>query len=123
MSGTTSGVAFSSSGGDVNMLIFQGKTLNFNVVFGGESPVDITGWTVTLQARDKRGVVILELSTGAAGGVTLGGANGTMMFAMAAADTAEIRSSGVYEIEATTAGGDVYRVMSGAFGVIGEVVR
>jgi hypothetical protein len=44
MSGTISGVEFTQSGDDVNLSVFRGKTLRFSVIWGGATPIDISGY-------------------------------------------------------------------------------
>ena len=122
MSGTTSGVVFSRTGEDTNMRIFRGKTLSFSIIWGGSTPLDITGYSVRLQARDHLGVLILDLST-SNGGITIDGPNGTLSFNAAPALTDQVVTAGRYEVEMTTAAGDVYRVISGGISPIEEIVQ
>ena len=79
MSGTTSGILFRKSGSDTHMTVFRGKSLNFEVIWGGSTPIDIIGFTANLQARDAAGELMMELST-ANGRVANGGANGKLTF-------------------------------------------
>ncbi|VAW12426.1 hypothetical protein MNBD_ALPHA09-1891 [hydrothermal vent metagenome] len=122
MSGTTSGVVFSRSGDDTNMRIFRGKTLNFEIIWGGSAPIDITGYQASLQARDAAGDLMLDLSTGN-GGIVIDGPTGKLSFTAAPAITDQVIKAGRYEVEMTTAGGDVYRVISGGISPVAEVVQ
>lgn len=122
MSGTTSGVAFHSSGDDINMQIFRGKTLAFEVVWGGSAPIDITGSSAVLQARDRHGALMLDLST-ANGGIVIYGPQGRLSISADTAATSGVTTPGVYELELTTAAGAVYRVISGLVAPIEEVVQ
>ncbi|WP_018700258.1 hypothetical protein [Amorphus coralli] len=122
MSGTTSGVAFSASGEDVTMQVFRGKTLSFEIIWGGDSPVDLTGASAVLQARDREGALLLDLSTGN-GGIAIDGPAGRLVFSAPPSDTASVSSPGVYEVELTTAAGAVHRVISGLLVPVEEVVR
>jgi hypothetical protein len=122
MSGTTSGVVFSRTGEDTNMRIFRGKTLSFSVIWGGSTPLDITGYSARLQARDRGGALMLDLST-SNGGITIDGLAGTLSFAADPALTDQVLTAGRYEVEMTTAAGDVYRVISGGISPIEEIVQ
>jgi hypothetical protein len=121
MSGTTSGVTFTQAGEDTNMHVFRGKTLKFDVIWGGTTPIDISGYTAALQARSLDGQLMLDLST-ANGAITIDGPNGTLSFAAPPATTSLVSRPGRYELEMTTAGGDVYRVISGGISPVDEVV-
>lgn len=112
MSGTTSGVLFTMSGNDTNMTVFRGKSLAFEVVWGGDTPIDITGWTACLQARDAAGRLMMDLSS-ANGRVANGGANGKLSFTAPPEVTRGITAPGYYEMELTTPTGRVFRVISG----------
>ena len=121
MSGTTSGVAFTQSGDDTNMRIFRGKTLKFDIIWGGSTPIDITGYQAFMQARSRDGVLMLDLTT-SNGSIVIDGANGKLIFSASPTMTDQVKKAGRYEVEMTTPGGDVYRVISGGISPIGEVV-
>ncbi|NOZ33170.1 MAG: hypothetical protein GXP01_08900 [Alphaproteobacteria bacterium] len=121
MSGTTSGVRFTQTGDDTNMQIFRGKSLGFVVIWGGSNPIDITGYSAALQARSLDGELMLDLSTGN-GAITIDGPNGVLGFSATPATTAQVSKPGRYELEMTTAGGLVYRVISGGVSPVDEVV-
>ncbi len=112
MSGTTSGVLFKSSGADTDMIVYRGKSLSFEVVWGGLTPIDITGYTAQLQARDVAGGLMMELST-ANGRVANGGTNGRLIFTAPPSVTRAVASPGSYELELTSPSGQVYRAISG----------
>ena len=121
MSGTTSGVSFTQSGDDTHMQIYRGKTLSFEIIWGGASPIDITGFSASLQARGLDGTLMLDLTTGNSG-IVLDGPNGKLSFSANPALTDQVKKAGRYEVEMTTAGGDVYRVISGGISPVEEVV-
>ena len=121
MTGTTSGVAFERSGQDVHMTVFRGKSLAFEVIWGGSTPIDVTGYAAALQIRDSNGNLLLELST-TNGKAAVGGADGRLTFVGDEADTRAVASVGVWELELTTPGGDVYRAMSGSVSPVEEIV-
>ena len=121
MTGTTSGIAFERSGQDVHMTVFRGKSLAFEVIWGGSTPIDVTGYAAALQIRDSNGNLLLELST-ANGKAAVGGADGRFTFAGDEADTRAVASVGVWELELTAPSGDVYRAMSGSVSPVEEIV-
>ena len=122
MSGTTSGVNITQSGEDINLQIFRGKTLNFNIIWGGSTPIDITGFQACLQAESLDGDVLLDLDT-ANGGITIDGANGKLSFKASPVLTDQVKKPGRYELEMTNLSGDVFRVISGSIAPIAEIVQ
>ena len=121
MSGTTSGVAFTQSGASTEMTLYRGKSLAFEVVWGGPSPIDITGYTASLQVRSHTGRLLMELSS-ANGRVVNGGGNGRLAFAAPPAVTRAVDTHGTYELELTAPTGHVYRVISGNVAIEEEIV-
>ena len=103
------------------MRIFRGNTIAFEVIWGGDTPIDITGYLAILQLRDLKNNLLLEMST-ANGKINMGGINGKMTFTGTEDDSRAVTSIGVWELELTTPGGDVYRALSGAFTPVSEVV-
>ena len=75
MSGTTSGLEFSTAGDDTHMRVYRGKTISFEMIWGGNHPIDVTGYAAVLQIRDHKGALMLELST-ANGKIIVGGDDG-----------------------------------------------
>ncbi len=121
MSGTTSGVIFSQSGNDTNMSIFRGKSLNFNIIWGGSTPIDISGYQASLQIRDASGGVMLDLST-SNGGIAIDGPSGKLILQATPLATSQISKAGYYELEMTTSSDEIYRVISGSVSPVDEVV-
>lgn len=119
MSGTTSGVNITQSNDDINLQIYRGKTLNFSVIWGGETPIDITGFDAALMAVSHEGDVILDLTV-ANGGIVIGDANGQITIKASAELTANFTKIGKYELELTNVSGDVFRVISGTIAPIEE---
>ena len=120
MVGTTSGIIATNNGADVNLRLLQGKTVDFQVVWGGEdNPIDVSGGTTRLTAKTADGTVIVDF-TGA--NTSVGGVDGLLTFTMSAAQTSALSIlSGTYETIFTDSGGDVDRVESGNF-VVEEAV-
>jgi hypothetical protein len=121
MSGTTSGVQCTSSDTGTDMTVFRGKSLSFEIVWGGPTPIDVTGYTASLQVRSYSGRVLMELSS-ANGRVANGGATGRFMFTAPPSVTRAVDTHGTYEVELTTASGQVYRVISGNAAIEEEIV-
>lgn len=121
MSGTTSGVEFSQSGDDTHMRIYRGKTLRFEVIWGGDTPIDVSDYAAALQIRSLKGDLILEMST-ANGRIVAGGADGKFTFSASDTDTRSIDEVGNWELTLTAPGGDVYRALSGTVTPVEEIV-
>ena len=121
MSGTTSGVAFEKNSGEVHMAVFQGKTIAFDVIWGGSSPIDVTGYQATLQIRDHADNLMLEMST-ANGKCTVGGTDGKLTFSGTESDSRSVAKVGKWELELVTPSGSVYRAVSGYVTPIEEIV-
>ena len=122
MSGTTSGVAFTRSGDDVNLQIFRGKSLDFCIIWGGSTPIDITGYQAHFQARDLNSNILLNLDTNN-GGIAVNGVAGEMRVKAAPSITGLVSKPGRYELELTNQSGDIYRVISGSIAPVDEVVQ
>jgi len=122
MSGTTSGVLFAKSGQDTHMTIFRGKSLRFEIIWGGAAPIDITGYSAALQVRGAGGELLMELST-ANGRVSNGGTDGKLTFTAPPQATRAVTGPGAYELELTSASGEVYRVISGLVSIEDEVAQ
>lgn len=122
MSGTTSGVNITQSGEDINLQIYRGKTLNFNIIWGGSTPIDISGFQASLQAQSLDGDLLLDLDT-VNGGIIIDGANGKLSFKASPILTNQVNKPGRYELEMTNLNGDIYRVISGSIAPIEEIVQ
>ena len=112
----------------VPLKIDQGSTFRKSVTWKTGAPpvvVDLTGCVARMHVRSeiKSPVVLLDLST-ANGGITLGGAGGTVDLYLTAEQTAAITwVSAVYDLEVEFANGDVRRLLYGAVSVSPEVTR
>ena len=122
MSGTTSGVNISQSGEDINLQIYRGKSLNFNIIWGGSAPIDITGFSAKLQAQSHDGGTMLDLNT-VNGGIIIDGANGKLSLKASPTLTDQVTKPGRYELEMTNVAGDVFRVISGTVAPIEDIVQ
>ena len=121
------GMRFQNATADsAELVIIQGKTLRSEVIWGGSTPVDVTGWSARLTIRASYAATAVTADfTVANGRVVVDGANGKFTFSMAAADCAALPApfTGVYEIEVTQSNGTVHRAASGVATILPEVVK
>lgn len=125
MAGTTSGISISKNGDDVDIVLYQGKTVSFEIIWGGSAPINVSGFSAKMQARESAAATtaLAEFST-SNGRISVGGANGKFTISMTAADSAALKAFvGIYDFEITNPSGNVYQVMSGKFKVEPEVTR
>lgn len=112
----------------LNLKIDQGATFTKVVTWKTGSPalpVNLTGCSARMQVRETLEATekLLEL-TSENGGITLGGALGTVALRVEADDTAAFTwSSGVYDLEIEFVGGTVRRLLAGTVTVSPEVTR
>lgn len=111
--------------GKYNMVCPQGSTFSKQLEYSidGE-PVDLTGYTARMQVREthKSKVISASLNT-ENGGITLGGAQGTIELYLSDEDTAAmVAKQYVYDIELAV-GNNVYRLLEGKFVLTPEVTR
>lgn len=114
----------------VKLAILQGSTFrkSWTLKTGAPAlPVDLTGYTARLQMRaDLDAPVALFTLTTENGGITLGGAAGTIDLYLSHTATAAITwDSAVYDLELinTAGNGDVTRRVEGSVTVSREVTR
>lgn len=89
------------------------------------SPVDLTGCTARMQAREEHGspLPLLELTT-ENGGITLGGTTGVVDLLSAEEETAAMAwDEAVWDLEIVHPDGDVTRFAQGSINVSPEVTR
>lgn len=117
--------------GKVNLDVDQGATFSKRLTWktgasvGAAAPVNLTGYTARMQIRQSvdASAVMLELTT-ANGGITLGGAAGTIDLLATAAQTAALRAGRAhYDLELVSAGGVVKRLTYGTVTISPEVTR
>jgi len=112
--------------GTLNFTIEQGATFNLLLTWEIDSvPVNITNWTARLAARVdvEDSEVILSLTT-SNGGITLGGAAGTISLNQTATQTALLPAGTyVYDLELVSAVGAVTRLVQGELNISPEVTR
>lgn len=113
--------------GTYDLELEQGATFALTVTWrdSASAPINLTGYTARMQIRKTVSAPTTILSlTDANGGLTLGGAAGTIAIAISATQTAAITASaGVYDLELVAANGFVTRVLEGSVNISKEVTR
>lgn len=125
MAGTTSGVKFSQRGDDHDLTLYQGKTVNFSLIWGGSDPIDITGYDARMDIRSSASEAAAEAEFNVGNGrVTVGTTDGLIRVTMSATDSAELTAGDyVYDIEVIDDSGNVFLGLSGRCEIVAEVTR
>lgn len=98
-------------------------TVTFTWVIDGTA-VDVTGYTAELQVRETVDNATVVISKTDGNGIVLGGAAGTIAVTFNNAVTSALSATSfVYDLELTSSGGDVTRVIEGPLFVSEEVTR
>lgn len=111
-----------------DLTLYQGATYRETFTWQAGDPaaaVNLTGCTARMQVRQtvNSPAKLLDLTT-ENGGITLGGAAGTIQVVVAPSATAGVTwRTGVYDLEIVLAGGDVRRLLAGAVTLSPEVTR
>lgn len=111
-----------------NFIVYQGTDYAQQLIWrdNGVTPVNLTGFTARMQIRKRVSseTPFIELTT-ENGGITLGGALGTIDLHMTPAQTAALswRGEAVYDLELVPANGAVTRLMEGKVILSPEVTR
>jgi hypothetical protein len=115
---------------DANSLRLDVDTTRFGTyTSGGEvlyhPPVNLTGYTARMQIRETvESTATLHSMTTEDGGITLGGAAGTITLLISATDTAAFTfESGVYDLELVAGDGTVTTVIEGNVCLVSETTR
>jgi hypothetical protein len=113
--------------GTLDITIEQGATFDLVLTWQvNGAPVNLTSYTARLQARvdiDETDTV-LSLTTSAGGGITLGGAAGTITLNRSATQTALLVAGGyIYDLELASGAGVVTRLVEGDLLISPEVTR
>lgn len=106
----------------------QGSMLQFTVIYGNETPVDLTGYSVAMQVRTQPpdDEIILDLaSTGLTPRITIPTpANGRILVNVPSSVMETVEPGDyVYDMEIFTNADDHLRIISGTFSVSAEVTR
>lgn len=111
--------------GSYDLTIEQGATFTLAMFYQDDAgaAVDLTGATARMQLRTavSASTPAIELTT-QNGRITIDGARGQITLNIAAADTAGLTGSGVYDLEIVQ-GSTVQRILEGAYKVNPEVTR
>lgn len=107
-----------------NIVADQGATFSRVITWKNTAgtPINLTGYTAKMQVRTTPSAAsaVLTLST-AAGSIVLGGALGTITLTASAATMNMDGYNYVYDLELTSGGGEVTRLVMGNFTVRAEV--
>ena len=113
--------------GNNNFVIDQGADWFVTVVYKDSAGVaiNLTGYTAALQIRDTYADSTTDLSlTSPSGGITITGATGTIAIRATAAQTGAIAAGQyVYDLEITSSGGIVTRLIQGKISLSPQVTR
>lgn len=112
--------------GTLDLSIEQGSTYNLVLTWRVDgTAVNLTNYTARLQARvDVENTETVLSMTTAGGGITLGGAAGTITLDQSAAQTAAIAAGTyIYDLEMVAGSGTVTRLVQGELVVSAEVTR
>ena len=120
----------SSTPGTYNWTWYAGQTLDQTfTVTSGTAVVDLTGYTAAMKARTDYTAGSAAIALGTAE-ITLGGTAGTIRVQQTAAQTATIGSAAgyatvnyVYDLELTSSGGEVTRLLQGVLTIAPEATR
>jgi hypothetical protein len=106
--------------------VYQGAAFSKNLTWkdSAGNPIDLTGYTAAMQAREKvtDTTTFIDIDTDA--GITLGGALGTIDIVLTAATTAAITvKGGDFDLKLIPASGEAGRLVYGTITVSPEVTR
>lgn len=111
--------------GRYDLTVEQGSTFNLTLVYKDQRGyvIDLTGYSARMQLRTSVGAstVALDLTT-ANGRISVDGAAGKINLSIAAADTAGLSGTGVYDLELVN-GQTVQRILEGSYTISPEVTR
>lgn len=116
----------SSLAGTYSITVDQGATFSETLVWRtkrSRTPIDLTGYTARMKVKGRNtGSPLLLTLTTENGGILLGGAEGTVVLAISATDTAAI-IGGIhsYDLELIDSESRVTRLLKGSFVVRPEV--
>lgn len=108
--------------GEWNPTIEQGATWESILTYKiDDVAVNLSGYSARLTAKDSAGTAVLEMDTATLGGITLGGAAGTITLNLTAAETTAL-AAGVYtyDLELESGAGVVTRLVQGDLTVSAE---
>lgn len=108
-----------------NFTIYQGETFTRTVTWtdSAGNPINLTGYTIAMQARPTASSYATLFSLSIGSGITVPTpANGSFVITLSATATRDLPCGGVYDIELTNAG-VVTRLIQGSFSLSTEITR
>ncbi len=129
MAGTFSGIKAIQNGEDIDLDLYQGKTINFQIALTQQTtastaaPINLTGRKARAQFRKGFGGTLVTTFESTASSITINSTAGTLTFNKSSTITAAFEpfNNGVYDVELVTIStGKVDLIMSGGFRVIPE---
>lgn len=120
-----------ATAGQYDITIEQGATWRLELTWQDSegAPIDLTAYTARMQVREAyvSSGTWLSLTSASGGGITLGGAAGTVVITATAEQTAAIPVRGnvqaVWDLELAQSGEPVVRLLSGIAYITPEVTR
>ena len=110
--------------GRYNITVYKGTTFQLSPTWKVDNlPVDLTGYSAAMQVRDVSNNLITEIST-ANGRATIDGALGTVNLTLTATQTAALTAGNYnYDLNLTSPGSVVYKILQGAFIINASVTQ
>lgn len=99
-----------------NFNVDQGSTFTFSIIWkdGSDAPIDVTGYSAKMQARDSQGGKILAFTLTHTDGIVVGGSNGTISVTISPDRTNKlIFPKTFYDILITSPSGVKTRILEG----------
>lgn len=109
-----------------NFIVDQGADWYATFVYkdSGGTAINLTGYTAALQIRDTYADSTTDLALTSTSGITITGATGTLAVRATATQTAAIAAGNyVYDLEITSSGAIVTRLVQGKITVSPQVTR
>lgn len=110
----------------LNLTFPQGATWSLSLTWNddGGDPINLTGYTAAMQVRKSYDATTPVVSVSSGSGITLGGVAGTIDVRIASSATDDVKAGRyVYDLELTSGGGEVTRLVEGTLTVTPEVTR
>ncbi len=111
--------------GNYNITLWQGADYDktFTVTQNGTA-INWSGYTAQMQVRESSDATSPLLSLTNGSGITLGGTAGTITVAITNAQSSAINAGSFsYDLELTSSGGSITRLLQGSFNVVANVTR
>jgi hypothetical protein len=107
-----------------NITAYQGATYSLNMTWAiGGTAVNLTNYTAAMQVRENAQATATILSLTNGSGITLGGTAGTIGIGVSASTMGSATPGNyVYDLELNS-GGEVTRLIQGAFAIQAEVTK